>query len=839
MTFCAESTISRWRRGLALCSAMSVLAVATTTPVFAQEASSQAEDDTSDGSLSGDIIIVTAQRREQTLLDVPVSATVLTAERLEEKNAQSALDYLKETPNVSFSQGGRNGAREIVISIRGISDLKGGEKVSTQSAFTTFVDEFSVGTLASSQANPNIYDVEAVEVLRGPQGIFFGRNSEAGAINIRTKRPTGELGGRFDVGYGRFNTFELAGVANVPVSDTLWTRFSAQATKTDSYFKNAHATGGDGGNEYLNLRGQVRWLPSPSTTIDLQINHTVDNQDYTPKLSTCINPTFGCNPFDPNVLGGIGCHDPEGAVADAVAAGDVTLPGGVSIDSIRNNRRLGYQNTREFTDNTTTIYIGKIEQVINDSVVLSSITGYADSSSDQYLDLDKSGLDSIDRSGVYSTSAFSQELRLASEGDNRLDWTIGGIYYTEDFDGENKIIIKDIIGPWLRGDNANENRIAVDREGWGVFGNVDFEITDTLSVILGARYSWDTDGQRWSDVYAACPRRPQNTPLAAGCSLRPDQVLNLPTQIDSSGNVLVTGGRVAQTTGLSGKRDTKDLSGRFALNFKPNDDMNLYATVSKGYKPGGARANPDAGALANVSLYDKEQLWNYEIGGNAYIADRAVLLQFAAFYMDWRDMQVEVRESFCTNNPANPIPIDEYVGTDCLITPLDRTVNANKARSKGFELAAFAKPIDMLELRGGLGYTDAKFVDFRDTVRNTPQDLSGERLGNAPRWTAFAGAKVNFDIGDAEAYFGGDWTYRSSATLGVAQRATTLFPDKIPGFGIVSLQAGMDFGNHRISANVNNLLGSEYYTGVDRFSFGGTQVDYHPTEWMLRWSVEM
>ncbi len=151
----------------------SVMALALAAPAAAQsDTQSSDQEQVDDGT-----IVVTAQRKLQTILDVPVSATVFSSETLEDRNYSDAKDYLLQTPNVSFQQGGRNGAREIVISIRGIADLKGGEKVLTQSAFATYVDEFSAGTLASGQANPNIYDVESVEILRGPQGVFFGRNS--------------------------------------------------------------------------------------------------------------------------------------------------------------------------------------------------------------------------------------------------------------------------------------------------------------------------------------------------------------------------------------------------------------------------------------------------------------------------------------------------------------------------------------------------------------------------------------------------------------------------------------------------------------------------------------
>lgn len=373
-------------------STMMVMMAAPSYAADEQAAADKAAPAADEAADEGDAIVVFARRKAETILDVPVSATVLTGEALTEKNSQSALDYLKVTPNVSFAQSGRNGAREIVISIRGISDLKGGEKISSQSAFTTFIDEFSAGTLASSQANPNIYDVEAVEILRGPQGVFFGRNSEAGAINIRTKKPTSELGGEAAIGYGRFNTFELAGVVNVPVSDTVYTRFTAQGIKSDGWLKNTYplASGkpGGSGSEYLNLRGQIRWVPTDATTVDLGVNFTLDNQDYTPKLATCINPQFAWNAFDPAATGGIGCYNPGGALQKAVADGSLVLPTGVTLASLRNNTDSTYQNSPEWTDNRSTIVTGKIDHTFGDAVQFVYVGGYSQSSQDQFLDLE-------------------------------------------------------------------------------------------------------------------------------------------------------------------------------------------------------------------------------------------------------------------------------------------------------------------------------------------------------------------------------------------------------------------------------------------------------------------
>ena len=237
---------------LALLTGLSAFALSA---VIAQPAYAQ---DTQQENVEPDEIVVTAQRREQSILDVPVSASVFSAMKIEKGGFDDAKDYLLETPNVSFQQGGRNGAREIVISIRGISDLKGGEKVLTQSAFATYVDDFAAGTLAQGQANPDIYDIEAVEILRGPQGVFFGRNSEGGAINIRYKKPSEEFYGRIDAGVGSFNTYELGGVVNGAITDDLFGRLTVRGEKTDGPITNRHPSGGKSDAQFVNIRGQLR-----------------------------------------------------------------------------------------------------------------------------------------------------------------------------------------------------------------------------------------------------------------------------------------------------------------------------------------------------------------------------------------------------------------------------------------------------------------------------------------------------------------------------------------------------------------------------------------------------
>jgi len=829
----------------------SVMALALAAPAAAQsDTQSSDQEQVNDGT-----IVVTAQRKLQTILDVPVSATVFSSETLEDRNYSDAKDYLLQTPNVSFQQGGRNGAREIVISIRGIADLKGGEKVLTQSAFATYVDEFSAGTLASGQANPNIYDVESVEILRGPQGVFFGRNSEGGAINIRTKKPTEDFYGRIDAGFGRFSTYSLAGVINGKVADGLFARLSVQGETTKGPLRNRHPIGGGTDADYLNIRGQLRWQPDDATTVDLQVNHTIDNSGMQAKIGSCINQgAFGLpyNLATPELLGGIGCYDAKGEFRKWVASGPGgTQPqlGGLDVDSIRNNKDSLYQDTRDFTNNETTLVIGKAYHEFSDKVGLTLVAGYAESDQDQFLDLDGSGIRAINRLGKFYTKSYSVEGRLSSVGeDNKIDWTIGGIAYREKFTAVNQILIEQVLGPWAPGDKANENRIFNSLRGWAVFANAEWHVTDSLSLIVGGRYSYDRGTNRWSDVYAACSRRPVGTPLDTStavdgngpCELTPEQAL-----MDAQGQLpvydgFVTGGRYEQRTGRFATGAAHDFSPRLAINWKPNDDASIYASVSKGYKPAGGQANPDGG-LGGSSTFGREKLWNYEIGGNAYLMNRRLLLQGALFYMDWKDFQFTSRQTLCVLASTGAIVIVTPgldLSTCSRQLQSDSVTNLPKARSKGFELSATARVTDGLTIGGSVGYLDAKYIRGEGLVGGALQPLDGIRIGNSPRWTASANVEQRFPLAGGDAAIALNWSYRGRTALGVVEQASLTFPTQVDPVSLFNLRFTQDWGKNKLSINIDNLFASEYYTANEGFSFIGPRLSYNPRTWSVKWTTE-
>ena len=385
-------------------------------------------------------------------------------------------------------------------------------------------------------------------------------------------------------------------------------------------------------------------------------------------------------------------------------------------------------------------------------------------------------------------------------------------------------------------------------KGWAVFGNVEWHISDQLSLIAGARYSYDKAANTWDEVYAACGRRdvgdPLDTSTAADgngpCELTPEQQL-----LEDAGQLpvydgQVTGGRYAQNTGRFAQNSGHDFSPRVALNFRPTDDASLYAIVSKGYKPGGGQGNPDGG-LGITSTFEREKMWNYEVGGNAYLADRNILIQGAVFYMDWKDYQFLSRQTLCVlKSDGSIVPVTSALDLSTCSRQLqvDGTQNLPKARSKGAEFSFRANVTPTTTLFGSLGYLDAKYVKGTGRVGGQDVDLSGIKIGNAPKWTLSAGAQQDFDFLGGEASLGATWTYRSKTSLGVTETANLTFPSAVDSISLLNLRLVQKWGGNKITFNVDNVLGSEYYTATEGFSFVGPQLTYNPRTWSVKWTSE-
>ena len=523
-------------------------------------------------------VIVTARRREESLQDIPASITAFTADDLLRNNIDDIKDYFSKTPNVSFTEAGTRGERS--ISIRGVSNIGG-----DVNALAFYMDEFNIvngpqtGNTGNTNGsvNPQLIDVERIEVLRGPQGTYFGRNATGGAVNITTKKPGPDFYGELNAGYGRLDTWEVSGIVNVPVvEDTLYFRTSAYYQESDGFVENVNPAGGGSDSEFFTYRGALRFTPSDEVVVDLSVNYTEEQQGI-PEVTP-----------DGNLSGGS---------AGLSAAGG--FPGGINEEGFypSNLDKVNY-DLREQQENRFLTLVGRVE-IDMDWFRLTSISGYLDTrfkSDDNDLDGTSHGF--LDQDREVDTDTFSQEIRLSGDVGDSVSWVVGGIY-AEDFRNYIFSVVPGTAGflglpPGFLIDTGD---IVFETESWAVFGELSWDITDRFTVTAGGRYSEDTVFQRVEGVNFG----------------RPD--------IPGEGEV-----------------EFDDFSPRFTAAFDINEALTVYAAVSKGYKAGGLQLNVTQ--QLPIFAFDEETIWNYE-GGFRYAGmDGRLRANVTLFYMDWNDLQV-------------------------------------------------------------------------------------------------------------------------------------------------------------------------------------------------------
>jgi iron complex outermembrane receptor protein len=746
------------------------------------------------------VVTITAQKRPQSVLDVNASVTAIDGATVEENHIQGIKDFFALVPNVNAQENGNGGARSVTISMRGINDQgAGGERVAAVSAFAFYVDELSVGNAATDTANPPLYDVEAIEVLRGPQGTYFGRNASGGAINIQTRKPGARLYGQVDLGVGSQGSVISNGVLNIPVNDTLWLRQTVQKQRDHGAVENVHASGGDSGTDLASGRSALRWLPNKVVTLDLSYMQVHETAGIRPLVATGQNRNWGFArvPLDASLIG------PTALYPD--------------------NTSQAYIDGRTHTSNDASVANARVQWRL-DGLALTAVTGLSRGRSVVFQDLDGSGLPLVDRASTFRAKSLSQELRLNSLGKRDVEWLAGAYAYADANDFDNAILIRGVIFGWVPGDKANENTIHIRRTGSAVFGDLDWHVQPRLTLSAGGRYSRDRDHQYWTNVYAA------NSAL----SLRDDDhgvPLAGAVYYPANGDLLRSGGRSAQTIGTEGRNGGSDFSPRLAANYKLDENLRLYGTVAQGYKAAGVRVNPDSGLdFPNISQYRKEKLTNYELGLKGLLFGNT-RVEASVFNMVWRDFQVHVNQSWC--RLADGSMVQDTGGVACVSGPIpvDRIVNADKARSRGAEISARTRLSERLSAGASVGLLNARFTDYKNSPNG---DASGTDINGAPRRTAHLYAQWDGAAGRGNYYLRPELNYRSGFRNVVAPADYTYgFGDWIPARTVLNVRAGYGWARTSLSLSVENLLNKKYFTAYQE-SIVGRRVDVHPPTIMLK-----
>jgi iron complex outermembrane receptor protein len=531
-----------------------------------------------------DEVVVTAQRRSESIQDVPIAITAVGEQTLRDSNVKGIEDYFALTPNVSFRSDGSRDRKD--LSMRGISNQLNQYSNVRPATYAFYVDEFNV---VAGTSNPQIVDLERIEVLRGPQGTYFGRNAVGGAINVITKKPDDQWYGEVGLDYSSHDTRGGHAVVNIPVVENLFAlRASGQIEESDGWIENINPVGGGNDYDYKTARIQARLTPGDNLTWDFAYSYSDEETGMRVGVPTgFITATWR-------------------AVYYGNQQGNITNPDGVGFYPT-NDDRVNFNRPQKVGSQYD--YASSRAVYEFENVSLTAVVGQIKSDVFNYGDVDGGSPDFYYENLLLKRESTSGELRLQSLGTDTIEWSIGASL------GKDKGRMRQYT---LHGAQSPQNRPVgtettagesdASSDYWAVFGQATWRFADQWHMILGGRYSYEE-----ADTYA----------------------------VSRSNGVL---------TGINDRTvDFDDFSPRFTLGWEPAPNVLAYATASRGFKSGGTQSSNNIN-LSNE--FKPETLWNYEAGLKLDLFGRRLRLDGTVFFMDWKDVQQLIRFQFLDNTGA-------------------------------------------------------------------------------------------------------------------------------------------------------------------------------------------
>lgn len=756
----------------AMLSTISIASLSVGSAAFAQDNTPQASDEADDN-----VIIVTATKREQTLQEIPVAVTVTSAETIERAQVRDLIDLQTVAPTLRVSQNQTSG--NATFSIRGFGN--GGNNTGVEPSVGIFIDG-----VYRSRAGSGISDLpnlKRVEILRGPQSTLFGKNASAGVISIVTQEPKYEFGGSAEASYGNYNALVLKADVTGPIAENVAFSLAGGINKRDGYATIINT--GEKSNERNRwfTRGQL--LLEPSDTVKFRIIGDFDRIDE----NCCV----------------------AGNVLDGPTGGIVRLLGG----AVNSNNPFDYRVNANFaTTNEMDNYGGSVQGDFElGSLSLTSITAYRGSDSSYVNDADFTSaalLDSVTEDRKIRT--FTQELRLASDFDGPLNFLLGGYYFNEDIEQQASVawgaqsrgyvdtsvqiatsgslsipLLEATFGALegapgrytnkflAKGQGLDEDYTLKD-EAWSIFGTVDFEISDRVTLTGGFNYTKDkkkftTDvisTDIWSGVNFDAPQYalfrqqllyggallkglPAPTALAYATAnannvalnplntLKPLQFLppylNLPNSVED------------------GKSADDDLSYTARIAWKATDSINVYASYATGFKASSVNLSRDSRPL----LADRAALTaagltlsNQSYGTRLANPEKAKVFE-VGIKGNWDQASFNLT---AFNQAINDFQENLFIGTGFVLS------NAGKRTTKGIEFDGMVRPTEALSFSVSMVYLDAKYDSF---VQSAFGDISGQRVSGVPELATTLGAVFEQPFGDGNTFvLSGSYHYESS-----------------------------------------------------------------------------
>lgn len=695
-------------------------------------------------------IVVTATRRAESVQSVPVSISAISGEDLAGAGASQSRDLVGLTPNLS--EQGSFGRTAPAFFIRGIGSTQ--FNPNANSKVGVYVDDVYLSSTTVHGAQ--LFDIDRIEVARGPQGTLFGQNTTAGLVRAITQRP--RVGAAFEADteltLGRFNQHDAEAAIGFGTGEHSAARLSVMDENRDGVMRNLYLGTHDGRTNVLVWRAQWLWAPSDAMDLLLNVHGSRDHSDLLPyKQVGLIDPATGG--FCAAPAPGSGCIDPFG-----YADGSAPHEGAWNIP---------HQFTRveAFGASATLTWRGP-------AFTLTAVSAYEQNTSRVFEDTDASPADVLRGSYYGHPRQFSQELRLTSP-DGALRWIAGAYYFHEDQDSSVQFSAPGF-GPSLftgvSGVLEGAGQISsMKTDSFAAFGDIDLALAERWKLSLGLRATHETKEVKYAafidDVDGLGP-----TSYVSGSMIR-----------DLA---------IAQTIDFNQKRSWNNLSGRMSLSYTFTDGILGYASLARGFNSG----NYNGGAFfdqTEATLVNPETLKSYEVGLKMELGGK-LRLNSAAFYYDFRDQQVFILASGSGG------------------TPFQQLSNAAASSLYGAEVELAWKPVAPLFVQVGTGLTISRFDHFESSLAG---DLSGKRLPSAPKGNLNALARYEWPTAAGTFALEVDGKYQSGQYFSVNndpilsqpryELVNARFSYKAPGDALTVTLWGRNLGDRAYRAGAYDL----------------------------------
>ena len=692
-------------------------------------------------------VLVTAQKRTESLQDVPISVTAISGEQVATASIRSFGELGAYVPNFTVSENAVN----TIISMRGISI---GANQSFEQSVGIFVDGIPYGR--SRQARLGLFDLEQVEVLRGPQGIIFGKNTLAGAVNVRTAAPkVGEgLNGRLAASFESDNGQYFEGHIGTSIGDTVAVRLAVMDREIDGYNENTAPNAANPempSTDEMIARLGIQWEPSEQTSVGIRYTYS----DYERVGSTGTITQFcglgsDCYPAaapDSNaaMYAMMALAWPSFTSSQTDAYRDGLSVGAAYLDG---SGAGGLPERLDGTDTQNQEFSLNIEHEFGNGVTLNLVTGFSEYEYEDGIDADFLPVTFIGRSDDSEFEQFSQEIRLSSNGEGRFNWVAGANYIESTQEIDRAVSVDGTLGnpdimrlitcpvPELLGacgvptflsysqaqldgvaasfglpagtfpagvegfsmwsQTGRLSRWETDTDSWAIFLQGTFDITDNLSLTAGVRYTEETK-ETYAMTRISASAYGLENPLPYPETMSPTDPLYVPNTLY---HALQGASFGTYPHDFNEERDTDQTIPAVSLNWRPGDNTLLYVSYTEGFKSGGFNAVDDQNPVILPTgiqrtepgpgfEYEDETAWSVEVGGKHTLFDGAMRLNWAYFNSEYEDQQVST-----------------FVGLGFIVA------NAASTEISGFELDAAWAVTEKLQLNLSLGYIDGEYGSF-------------------------------------------------------------------------------------------------------------------------------